>query len=187
MFYLKHIGDTMLFRNLFAIDKELAEKCRRNGCQQPDCGGPLHKSFYTRKPRGETCNIPDAYNERMSFCCGWCRKRQLPQSCLFFGRRVYWGAVVILITSAAQGVKKHKITELSITFGMTPKTIRRWITYFTQTFPYTKQWHRLRGRLHVAVCSTLLPLSLVQHFMPNDTSHTLDALCQCLKFLTSGT
>ena len=42
---------------------------------------------------------------RLSFCCGreGCRRRVLPPSVLFWGRRVYWAAVVLVVTAPCQG------------------------------------------------------------------------------------
>jgi hypothetical protein len=125
----------------------------------------------------------------MSLCCGWCRKRALPQSCLFFGRKVYWGVVIILVTAAVQGTKKRNITELCIRFGMSRRTIGRWVSYFERSFSKTKQWLILRGRLGAKVQDNLLPLTLVKEFLgdeekiqPMDT----DALCRLMHFLASG-
>ena len=77
-----------LFRLLRTIDSDLAQKTRQQRC--PYCGGHLHHSNYARKPRGGPTTIPEEYLIRESLCCGreGCRKRTLPPSCLFMGRRV---------------------------------------------------------------------------------------------------
>jgi len=83
-----------LFSLLHRIDRDLAEEHRQKRC--PVCGGPLHQSNYPRKPRGGPEDLPEEILVRRSFCCGTegCRVRSLPPSCLFMGRRVYWGVVV---------------------------------------------------------------------------------------------
>ena len=91
-----------LFRILHRIDTDLCNQHRQKGC--PYCGGPLHQSNYERKPRGGPDNIPDEYLIRQSLCCGRpeCRRRALPQSCLFMGRRVYWGCVILVVMAFKQ-------------------------------------------------------------------------------------
>jgi hypothetical protein len=187
MSYLNLINNVTLFRSLYAIDLELAEKCRNGRCQHDGCYGPLHEAYYSRKPRGVNLKIPDEYSIRMSLCCGWCRKRTLPKSCLFFGRKVYWGVVIILVTAAIQGTKKHNITELCIRFGMSRRTIGRWVSYFELSFSKTKQWLNLRGRLSADVWDNLLPLTLVKQFLLDEEKiHPMDALCRLMRFLASG-
>ena len=52
-------------------------------------------------------DLPDEYRYRFSFCCDrdGCRKRVTPPSVRFLGRRVYLGAVVILIGRHAAGTR----------------------------------------------------------------------------------
>ena len=78
-----------LFRLLHRIDQDLAEKSRLAGC--PYCQGPLHRARYLRKPRGGPENIPEEYFFRLSLSCGreHRRRRVLPPSCMFMGRKVY--------------------------------------------------------------------------------------------------
>ena len=120
----------------------------------PYCAGPLHRSVYDRKPRGGPADLPDAYAVRLSWCCGrdGCRRRVLPPSVLFWGRRVYWGVVVLVVTALRQGrVAGVTVQRLETLFGVTRLTLRRWCTYFRDCFPQTPAWQRLRGRLAVPV------------------------------------
>ena len=86
---------------LLAIDHDLAEKTRKDACP---CGGRLHAANYLRKPRGTVEQLPPPLCLRLSFCCDrdGCRKRVTPPSVRFLGRKVYLGAVVILISSLRQ-------------------------------------------------------------------------------------
>jgi hypothetical protein len=83
---------------LFSIDQDLAETTREKACP---CGGRLHRANYPRKPRGGPDDLPEPYRQRFSFCCerDGCRKRTTPPSVRFLGRKVYLGAVVILISA----------------------------------------------------------------------------------------
>jgi hypothetical protein len=67
---------------------------------------------------------------------------------LFWGRRVYWGAVVLVVTALRQGrvagFTAHRVQTL---FGVTRPTLARWLDYFRDLFPQTQTWRRLAGRL----------------------------------------
>jgi len=105
---------------------------------------------YVRKPRGGPADLPEAYAVRLSYCCGWegCRRRVLPPSVLFWGRRVYWGAVLLVLTALREG-RGTGITadRLRACFGVTRLTLVRWRRYFRACFPQTPIWRRLVGRL----------------------------------------
>ena len=83
---------------LFSVDEDLAEESRRAGCS---CGGRLHRAKYPRKPRGGCADLPESCGCRLSFCCerDGCRKRVTPPSVRFLGRKVYLGAVVVLVAA----------------------------------------------------------------------------------------
>ena len=116
----------------------------------PYCGGPLHRSAYVRKPRGGPADLPEAFAVRLSLCCGreGCRRRVLPPSVLFWGRRVYWGAVVLVCTALREGrVAGSTAHRLQALFGVTRPTLTRWRRYFREAFLHTAMWRRLVGRL----------------------------------------
>ncbi len=170
-----------LFSLLYLIDKELAEKTRNNGC--PYCNGPLHKAGYNRKPRGGPDNIPEKYCHRFGLCCGkkGCRKRTLPPSTLFMGRRVYWGSVVLIVMTLRQN-RQESFSRLSQLFGVPKQTIKRWAVYFREQFPFTQLWKQLRGKITCTVGNSCLPSSLVQYFLTACASQ-MDGIVNCLKFL----
>jgi len=60
------ISDPKWFQQLLRIDQELAEQARIAGCV---CGGRLHLSNYSRKPRGCPRELRDDLSQRLSFCC----------------------------------------------------------------------------------------------------------------------
>ena len=179
------IQKVSLFHLLHRIDIDLAKQLQQGRC--PYCNGPLHHSNYERKPRGGPKNIPDEYLVRQSLCCGRpdCRCRTLPPSCLFMGRRVYWGCVILVVMTLKQnrpdGPSARKIKEM---FGISRKTLKRWIAYFRDQFPASSQWQRLRGRLASAVSNNKLPAELVHYFLKHFQSPQ-QAIIGCLKFLAS--
>lgn len=175
-----------LFRVLHQIDKDLALACRQAGC--PFCHSPLHNAPYTRKPRGGPDGIPEEYCVRLSLCCSKeeCRRRVLPPSCLFLGRKVYWGAVILIVTTLRQqNPKDHSINMLARKFNMSRKTVVRWIRYFHEVFPQSQRWQRLRGCVSAQVSNHDLPRGLVEYFLRTRTSSS-GGLINCLQFLASG-
>lgn len=179
------LRDVSLFQVLHQIDKDLAETCRQAGC--PYCRGPLHYASYLRKPRGGPKNIPEDYQKRFSLCCGrpTCRRRVLPPSCLFLGRKVYWYAVILVaMTLRQRRTKGYSINRLIRMFSIPRKTIVRWLHYFRNTFPVSAPWQRLRGRVHAAIGDQGLPGDLVDHFLEY-SSGSFAGLAGCLRFLAS--
>jgi hypothetical protein len=152
---------------LFAIDQDLAESARKEGCP---CGGRLHRANYPRKPRGGPDELPEQYGYRLSFCCDrdGCRKRVTPPSVRFLGRKVYLGALVILVAAMRQGPSPRRVRELSRRFGADRRTIARWQVFWREHFPETPFWKVARGRLVPAVEIVVLPRSLLEAFLRGD-------------------
>jgi hypothetical protein len=149
---------------LLSIDRDLAECARRQGCP---CGGRLHCAIYPRAPLGGPEHLPDEYRQRFSFCCerDGCRKRLTPPSVRFLGRKVYLGAVVVLISAMRQGPTPRRVRELSRLFGVDRATIARWQTFWRDRFPQTPFWKIARARLVPVVEIVSLPYSLVDGFL----------------------
>ena len=152
-----------LWSVLLAIDQDLAETTRKNGCR---CGGRLHCANYPRKPRGTPLQLPEPQRLRLSFCCDrdGCRKRATPPSVRFLGRKVYLGAVVILISAMRQGATPRRVRELSSLFGVDRATVTRWQAFWRDHVPSTPFWKLARARLVPVVEIVTLPLSLVEAF-----------------------
>ena len=83
----------------------------------------------------------------------------------FLGRKVYLGAIVILISAMRQGPSPRRVRELSARFGADESTITRWQTFWREHFPQTPFWKVARAgfmSLGEIVC---LPYSLVDAFL----------------------
>jgi hypothetical protein len=152
---------------LLSIDKDLAERTREKSCA---CGGRLHSANYPRSPRGGPHDLPEKYHHRFSFCCDrdGCRKRMTPPSVRFLGRKVYLGAVVILISAMRQGPTPRRVRELSRLFGVDAATIGRWQAFWRDHVSRTPFWKVARGRLVPIIEITNLPLSLLEAFLRTD-------------------
>lgn len=174
------------FHQLFLIDRELANEHQAKRC--PHCGGPLHLGNYQRKPRGVSGNLPDEYMVRQSLCCGnkGCRRRSMPPSVLFMGRRVYWGCVILVIMAlrqnTARNASKAKLKKL---FEVSRQTINRWGAFFREIFPKTDQWQRLRGMVRATVGDDALPGGLLDFFRQHQPTEVMALVC-CLRFLATG-
>jgi hypothetical protein len=149
---------------LLAIDRDFAKSVRENGCS---CGGHLHCAHYLRKPRGTPVQLPESQCLRLSFCCDrdGCRKRVTPPSVRFLGRKVYLGAIVILISAMRQGPTPRRVRELSDRFDVDQRTISRWQVFWREHFPQTHFWKIARARLVPAGEIVSLPYSLVDAFL----------------------
>jgi hypothetical protein len=149
---------------LLTIDQEFAEEARKQACP---CGGRLHCANYLRKPRGTLIQLPEAQCKRLSFCCDrdGCRKRVTPPSVRFLGPKVYFGAIVILISAMRQGPTPRRVRELSTRFGADRRTIARWQVFWREHFPQTAFWKVARARLVPVVKIVTLPYSLLDAFL----------------------
>ena len=174
-----------LYSLLYQIDQDLAEEQKHKRC--PYCQGPLHQGNYERKPRGGPVDLDEKFNKRRSWCCGrqGCRRRTMPPSVLFMGRRVYWGCVLLILTALRQNrVTGFSSQRLRKRFGVAGKTLKRWKGYFREAFPKSAVWQRLRGRLSVEVSNGHLPGDLLDCFLEDQP--TEERLAACLLFLARG-
>jgi hypothetical protein len=176
-----------LFRNasfwsfLFDVDRDLAATTGKQGCS---CGGRLHRANYPRKPRGGREDLPWSYGYRLSFCCDrdGCRKRATPPSVRFLGRKVYLGAVVVLVAAMRQGPSPRRVRELSQLFGADRRTIACWCTFWREYFPQTPFWKVVRGRFLPGLAVAALPRALLEAFVHREDSR--DDWERLLRFLS---
>jgi hypothetical protein len=179
------VRSVTFFSLLFRFDKEMADKARQEGC--PVCGGRLDRGTYTRKPRGSPVEIPEEYCARLSLCCAaeGCRSRVLPPSSLFMGRRVYWGAIILLVVVLRQGrTKGFTVRKIQKQYGVTVNTLRRWMRYFREEFAQSPEWKRLRGRVVSSIQDGDMA-GLLEYFIAFRGDSTR-GLVSALEFLSGG-
>lgn len=153
MFVQVELGSEF-FERLVAIDEAIVASVRAGACAQ--CGGPLHRGDYRRKPRGGlVAPTADSFEVRFSLCCGreGCRRRATPPSVRFLGRRVYVGAVVIIASVIALARSSARRET-----GIAPRTARRWIRWWREMFTSTP--------VFAAICARLVPTSLDRRRLP---------------------
>jgi len=155
-----------LFWALYKIDLATAEQYRQMRC--PHCQGPLYYANYPRKPRGEPDGLSEEYFLRFSLCCGkeGCRRRLIPPSCRFLGRKVYWYAAILTIMSDWQNkIQNITISEFAREMAISRNTLKRWIHFFKNIFPVSVQWKKIRGRVSGIVKNDRLPGKLIDYYL----------------------
>jgi hypothetical protein len=83
----------------------------------------------------------------------------------FLGRKVYLGAIIILISAMRQGPSPRQVRELSARFGVDRQTIARWQVFWREHFPQTPFWKIEGARFKLTVGVISLPYSLVHAFL----------------------
>ena len=169
------LSDSTLWKLLLRFDEDLAADVRIHGCP---CGGALHSARYPRKPRGGPCELGPEYSSRLSLCCAreGCRKRTTPRSVRFLGRRVYLGAVVVLLSALRGEITTKRMEYLRVLLGVGLRTLRRWRTWWRGAFVTSALWKEMRGRFLPPVEVDALPASLLERFSGDDRSRLIRAL-----------
>jgi hypothetical protein len=167
-----YLFDSNFHEFLFAADQDLARKARLGKC--PFCGGRLHSANYFRKPRGGLRKRAI----RFSFCCAeeGCRRRLTPPSMRFFGRRVYLGAWMLLLSALRHGVTPRRLAGLCEHIDVSERTLVRWRRWWLRVFAESRFWKAVRGLFGQPVDPGRLPESLVERFAGDEPSRVVVAL-----------
>jgi len=179
------LSDPTLYHLLLKFDRDLAAQARAAGCL---CGGALHSSDYARKPRGAPPGVAGGdFKRRLSLCCAeeGCRSRTTPPSVRFLGRRVYFGAVVVLATAMTGGITAKRAERLRELVGVSLRTLRRWHAWWRGAFAESPFWKAARGRFSPPVETGALPSSLLERFSGPDERERLIRMLAFLGPLTT--
>jgi hypothetical protein len=172
------------FERLTTIDREIVERAAEERCR--DCGGPLHRGDYPRKPRaGLFALAAGAWERRFSLCCGreGCRHRATPPSVRFLGRRVYAGAVLILVSAVALAVVSAGAVVRAT--GVPALTTRRWLRWWRGPFVASAPFVDLSACLIPAPDRRSLPTSLLDR-LASDRAASIAKLLGWLAPLTTA-
>jgi hypothetical protein len=174
--YTELLADPQLHALLLKFDEDLAAECHARGCRA--CAGKLHSGRYRRKPRGGPPSLPAGYEWRFSFCCAvdGCRKRAMPASLRYLSRKVYLGAVVVLITAMRCGPSPARIRLLRQLVGVSRHTVARWRKWWREMLPATLFWQAAAGTLMPPVIIEDLPASLFECFTGSCQERVLSLL-----------
>jgi hypothetical protein len=170
------LRDASLYDQLLTFDHDLAAEARAAGCGF--CNGSLHSARYPRKPRAGLDELGPEYATRLSFCCAvdGCRRRTTPPSVRYLGRRVYLGAVVVLVTAMTGGITATRAAQLREWLGVSVRTLKRWHVWWRETFVASPFWRGAQGRFMPPVGSEALPASLLERFAGDERTRLLHAL-----------
>jgi hypothetical protein len=149
------------FEMLMRVDEAIVERAAREVCV--DCGGPLYRGDFSRKPRGGLVAMAaETFTRRFSLCCGrdGCRRRATPPSVRFLGRRVYVGAVVVLASAVAMAAVTASAAVRAT--GVPARTTRRWLRWWRGPFTTSAPFVQLSARLVPAADRRRLPASILE-------------------------
>lgn len=182
----KLLRESSFFLLLLNFDQDLAQEVRARRC--PRCGSALHFGRYDRKPRGSPPGLPAEYDRRESLCCSaeGCRKRVLPPSLRFFGRRVYLGPVFVLASAMIHGITEKRAAALRDLVGVSKRTLERWRIWWRDVLPQSGFWRAARGRFGSPVAPSYLPGSLLECFGQPGGGDCAIAALKFLAPLTAG-
>lgn len=173
------------WNQLCALDEQIARAVAARGCSH--CGGRLHRGDYARKPRGGLIAIAaEGATRRISLCCDreGCRKRALPPSVRFLGRKVYVGAAIVIACVIARASETAAAARRAS--GIATRTVRRWSGWWRDGYGRSRHFEQARSLLMPPVTASDLPGGLWERF----TAHAGDArvgLARLLGFLAPAT
>lgn len=162
------------FGRLRDADARIAAQVAAAGCGV--CGGPLHRSDYCRKPRGGlVAAAGEEFVVRFSLCCGrdGCRRRAMPPSLRFLGRRVYVGATVIAASVMAVALRVGAAARAAT--GVPPRTLGRWLAWWKGAFTATAVFALLASRI-LSVDVATLPRSVLERLEGDPIARTARVL-----------
>jgi hypothetical protein len=172
------VCDPKLYLLFGRYDEDRADEMKAGGCRL--CGGVLHSAAFRRKPRGPF-DLGDDATRRCSFCCAedGCRTRHTPSSLRFLGRKVYLGAVVVLVAAMRHGASPARMRTLREHLGVSRRTVERWRVWWTTAFAEGPFWKAMAASFLPAVEVARLPASLLERFLGNEE----EQLILLLRFL----
>jgi hypothetical protein len=178
------LADKRFYELLLGFDREIADAAHEGRCQRG--GAKLHSGSFARKPRGVPVGLGPEHRERFSFCCAArdCRKRETPASLRFLGRKVFLGAMVVLVTAMQSGLTPARAQQLQDLVGVSRRTVGRWRAWWCSVFTESPFW-RAHGALVPPVTTADLPASLLKRFT-GDIEQQLLSLLRFLRPITTG-
>lgn len=174
------LQDVRFHELLLRFDQDLAAAVRAGGCAS--CQAVLHSARYARKPRGVPEGLGPQYCQCLSLCCArdGCRQRATPPSLRFLGRKVYLGALVVLISAMRCGPTPTRIAQLQALVGVSHRTVLRWRQWWCEVFTQGVFWRAAAADFMPPIERADLPASLLRRF----TGNAQEQLIALLRFLS---
>jgi len=156
------LRDPRFYAMKLRMDRALLEEMRSRACTV--CGKALHTGDFGRKPRGGPADLGEDADLRFSLCCAKCRKRHTPASVRFLGRKVYWNAVVAVVSAMRHGATPARMRKLREHFGVSRRTVERWRVWWREAFAESAFWKAATAAFMPPVERDLLPAALLERF-----------------------
>ncbi len=122
------------------------------------------------------------------FWCAFedCRGRATAPSLRLLGRKLYLGAIVVLISIMCQGMSERRMRQLTGMIEIDSRTIARWREWWRDTFTKTSFWQMARAAFMPPVDEQSLPAALLDRFAGTSVAERLIALLRLLSPLSAG-
>jgi hypothetical protein len=172
------LRDTRFYELLLKFDRQIADAAHALPCLE--CGAKLHWGSFCRKPRGVPAGLGPEHLRRFSLCCArdGCRTRETPSSVRFLSRKVFLGAMVVLISAMQSGLTLQRMKRMKALVGVSGRTVLRWRDWWHTVFALSPFWRAHRGSAPAARDADL-PASLLKSF----TGAIEQQLISLLRFL----
>ncbi len=179
------VRDARFYEFQLETDRMLLAEARKEVCSI--CGDVLHSGNFRRKPRGGPAGMGEDADLRYSLCCAdlECRTRHTPPSLRFLGRRVYLGAVVVIVSAMRHGASPARMRKLRELFGVSRRTVERWRIWWRTAFAESRCWREAAAKLIPPVELARLPASLLERFLGNEEERLI-LLLRLLGPMTGG-
>ena len=177
------LRDPRFYAMKLRMDRALLEEMRSKACRR--CGNALHASDFGRKPRGGLAGLGEEADVRFSLCCARCRKRHTPPSVRFLGRKVYWSAIVVVVSAMRHGATPARMRKLRDHLGVSRRTVERWRVWWREAFAESAFWKAAAAAFMPPAAPELLPASLLERFT-GDAERRLLAFLRFLAPITGG-
>jgi len=103
----------------------------------------------------------------------------------FLGRKVYLGAIVILVMAMEQGLNAKRRQQLIEQLDLYPQTLSRWRRWWQKIFPASRCWQANRGHFMPPVDVSQLPGALLGRVNFDALQHRVCWLLRLLAPLTT--
>jgi hypothetical protein len=87
-----------------------------------------------------------------------------PPSLRFLGRKVFFGALVLLLPVLRDSPTPERLARLRDTFAVSARTVRRWCRFWKEAFVASRVWQAARGLFATPVATERMPRALVEAF-----------------------
>ncbi len=174
--YDRIVRDASFPAALLSLDRLLAQEAKKQRC--PICGSVLDVGDFARKPRGGPWDLGEEHDKRFGLCCRreGCRKRVLPPSVRFLGRKVYLSAVVVLAAVLRQGPAPYRVQRLQQLLGADRRTLQRWRKWWTEGVGSSRCFEVGRADFMPPPDEGGLPKSLLECFVGDETERLISML-----------